>query len=69
MEGDGGYSEGCLGGYLRAKMTRDGRRFWAGDNISEYVSDVVKDKLIDEATEAFEVVLNPLLFDRKTDPN
>ena len=69
MAGDGGYSEGYLGGYLRAKMKRDGRRFWAGDNISEYVSDVVKDKLIDEATEAFEGVLDALLIDRETDPN
>ena len=69
MAGDGGYSEGCLSGYLRAKMTRDGRRFWAGDNISEYVSDVVKDKLIDEATEAFEGVLDALLIDRENDPN
>ena len=69
MAGDGGYSEGYLGGYLRAKMTRDGRRFWAGDNISEYVSDVVKDKLIDEATVAFEGVLDALLIDRENDPN
>ena len=69
MAGDGGYSEGYLGGYLRAKMTRDGRRFWAGDNISEYVSDVVKEKLIDEATVAFEGVLDALLIDRENDPN
>ena len=69
MAGDGGYSEGYLGGYLRAKMKRDGRRFWAGDNISEYVSDIVKEKLIDEATEAFEGVLDALLIDRETDPN
>jgi GTP cyclohydrolase I len=69
MAGDGGYSEGYLGGYLRAKMKRDGRRFWAGDNISEYISDVVKDKLIDEATEAFEGVLDALLIDRENDPN
>ena len=69
MAGDGGYSEGYLGGYLRAKMKRDGRRFWAGDNISEYVSDVVKDKLIDEATVAFEGVLDALLIDRENDPN
>ena len=69
MAGDGGYSEGYLGGYLRAKMKRDGRRFWASDNISEYISDVVKDKLIDEATEAFEGVLDALLIDRENDPN
>jgi GTP cyclohydrolase IA len=69
MAGDGGYSEGYLGGYLRARMTRDGRRFWAGDNISEYMSDAIKEKLIDEATVAFEGVLDALLIDRETDPN
>ena len=69
MAGDGGYSEGYLGGYLRARMKRDGRRFWAGDNISEYMSDAVKEKLIDEATVAFEGVLDALLIDRETDPN
>ena len=69
MAGDGGYSEGYLGGYLRAKMTRNGRRFWAGDNISDYMSDAIKEKLIDEATEAFEGVLDALLIDRENDPN
>ena len=69
MAGDGGYSEGYLGGYLRARMKRDGRRFWAGDNISEYMSDAVKEKLIDEATVAFEGVLDALLIDRENDPN
>ena len=69
MAGDGGYSEGYLGGVIRARMKREGRRFWAGDNISEYISDAVKEKLIDEATEAFEGVLDELLIDRENDPN
>jgi GTP cyclohydrolase IA len=69
MAGDGGYSEGYLGGVIRAKMKREGRRFWAGDNISEYISDTVKEKLIDEATLAFEGVLDALLIDRENDPN
>ncbi len=69
MAGDGGYSEGYLGGLIRSKMKREGRRFWAGDNISEYMSDAVKEKLIDEATVAFEGVLDALLIDRETDPN
>ena len=69
MAGDGGYSEGYLGGYLRARMKRDGRRFWAGDNISNYMSDAIKEKLIDEATVAFEGVLDALLIDRENDPN
>jgi GTP cyclohydrolase I len=70
MHGDGGYQEEkYLGNYLRAKMRRDGKRFWAGDNISEYVNDHTKEQLIDEAAEAFELVLDRLLIDRETDPN
>jgi GTP cyclohydrolase I len=70
MAGDGGYQEErYLGNYLRAKMKRDGKRFWAGDNISDYVTEEDKDRLINEATEAFEQVLDRLLIDRETDPN
>ncbi len=54
---------------IREKMVLDGKRFWAGDNISEYVTPEVKHKLIDEATEAFEMVLDRLLIDRDNDPN
>ena len=50
-------------------MHKDGKRFWAGDNISEYMSDKTKEALIDEATEAFEGVLDALLIDRENDPN
>ena len=69
MAGDGGYSEGYLGGYIRAKMKREGKRFWAGDNISDYVNEQDKERLINEAAEAFETVLDRLLIDRETDPN
>ena len=62
-------SEKNLAQVLREQMKSDGKRFWAGDNISEYVSPEVKHKLIDEATEAFELVLDRLLIDRETDPN
>jgi GTP cyclohydrolase I len=54
---------------IRQKMVLDGKRFWAGDNVSEYVTPDVKHKLIDEATEAFELVLDRLLIDRENDPN
>jgi GTP cyclohydrolase I len=54
---------------LRDKMRADNKRFWAGDNISEYVDDNVKPELIDEATAAFEQVLDTLLIDRENDPN
>jgi GTP cyclohydrolase I len=69
MAGDGGYEEAYLGDHLRFKMRREGKRFWAGDNISEYLKEGDKEKLIEEATEAFELVLDRLLIDRETDPN
>mgnify|MGYP000879855517 FL=1 len=69
MAGDGGYREGTLAGAIRMKMKREGKRFWAGDNISEYVSEEDKETLITDATEAFELVLDQLLIDRENDPN
>jgi GTP cyclohydrolase I len=69
MAGDGGYSEAYLGDHIRFKMKRDNKRFWAGDNISEYLWEGDIEKLIDEATPAFEQVLDKLLIDRETDPN
>ena len=54
---------------IRNRMRSDNKRFWAGDNISEYVNDNVLPELIDEATEAFEKVLDTLLIDRENDPN
>lgn len=54
---------------IQEQMRREGKRFWAGDNISEYVSREQKHQLIDEATEAFETVLDALLIDRQEDPN
>ena len=69
MAGNGGYEEAYLGDHLRFKMKREGKRFWAGDNISEYVTDENKEQLIDEAAEAFETVLDRLLIDRENDPN
>lgn len=70
MYGDGGYKEAHLSDVIRFKMRRDQKRFWAGDNISEYIrDDYIKKQLIDEAAEAFELVLDRLLIDRETDPN
>ena len=62
-------SEKNLSQVIRERMKRDDKRFWAGDNISEYVDDNIKPELINEATEAFEKVLDTLLIDRETDPN
>jgi GTP cyclohydrolase I len=45
------------------------KRYWAGDNISEFIHEDEKEKLIDEAAEKFEGVLDSLLIDRENDPN
>lgn len=58
-----------LGDSIRFAMKRDKKRFWAGDNISDYLHEGDKERLIDEATEAFELVLDRLLIDRENDPN
>jgi len=69
MTGDGGYQAAYLADAIRFKMKRDNKRFWAGDNISDYLHEGDKEKLIDEATEAFELVLDRLLIDKENDPN
>ena len=66
---DKGYEEGYLGDAIRFKMKRDNKRFWAGDNISDYLHEGDKEILINEATLAFEKVLDTLLIDRENDPN
>jgi GTP cyclohydrolase I len=54
---------------LIQEMREDGTRFHASDNISNYINEHNLPILIDEATEAFEKVLDALLIDREEDPN
>lgn len=54
---------------IRQKLKEDGKRFWAGDNISEYITDQDREELIEELKEKFEGVLDSLLIDRENDPN
>ena len=54
---------------ITKRLQADKHRYWAGDNISQYIQEGEKDILIDEATEAFEQVLDRLLIDRFNDPN
>jgi GTP cyclohydrolase IA len=65
---DKGYKEANLADAIRFNMKREGKRFWAGDNISEFVVGH-RSELIANATRAFEGVLDALLIDRETDPN
>ncbi|CAB4125944.1 FolE GTP cyclohydrolase I [uncultured Caudovirales phage] len=54
---------------LREQMKLAKKRYWAGDNISEFLAKGDKEQLINEATRAFEGVLDTLLIDRENDPN
>ena len=62
-------AEKNLAQVIREQMKSQNKRFWAGDNISEFVTEENKQQLIDEATVAFESVLDTLLIDRENDPN
>ena len=54
---------------IRKRLKDADKRYWAGDNISEFITDKEKDLLVDELTGKFEGVLDSLIIDRHTDPN
>ena len=54
---------------IRQRLQNDGKRFWAGDNISAYISQEEKTQLVDEIALKFEDVLQSLVIDTITDPN
>jgi GTP cyclohydrolase I len=54
---------------IKQRIEAAGARYWAGDNISQFIKDDEKDDLIKELTEQFENVLDSLVIDRKNDPN
>ena len=54
---------------IKAKLQKAGKRFWAGDNISEFLEEGDQQKLIDELAPKFESVLEGLVIDIENDPN
>jgi len=54
---------------IKARLDDANIRYWAGDNISEVLQAGDKEKIIDDAAEQFEKVLDSLLIDRYNDPN
>ena len=54
---------------IKKRLEAANKRYWANDNISEFIENDEKEKLIDEAIDAFEQVLDSLVIDRNTDPN
>ena len=54
---------------IRQRLQEAGKRFWAGDNISEFIQEGEKEMLIDELTHQFQKVLEGLVIDVENDPN
>ena len=54
---------------IRARLKEAGKRFWAGDNISDYIEEGEKQQLVDELAPKFEEVLQGLVIDTENDPN
>ena len=54
---------------IRKRLTDADKRYWAGDNISDFITEKEKDLLVDELTSKFEGVLDSLIIDRQNDPN
>lgn len=58
-----------FGETIKERLKTANIRYWAGDNISRVLEEGDKEKLIEEAVEKFEGVLDSLLIDRVNDPN
>lgn len=58
-----------LSNHILQKLKDSNERFYACDNISNFVSEDDKDFLVDELEQKFEEVLDILLIDWRNDPN
>jgi len=54
---------------IKNRLVDNKVRYFANDNISEYLSDEERELLVNEVQEKFEAVLDSLLIDREKDPN
>ena len=54
---------------IKQRLQKAGKRFWAGDNIADFIEDGEKQQLIDELAVKFEDVLQGLVIDTDNDPN
>ena len=54
---------------IKQRLEEADQRYWAGDNISDYIQPGEKDMLIEELSKKFEDVLKGLVIDIENDPN
>lgn len=54
---------------IKNRINREGKRFFACDNVSEFIWEGEKEELVLELTEKFKGVLDSLIIDTENDPN
>ena len=54
---------------IKQRLEDAGKRYWAGDNISEYIEQGEREELVAELHKKFDAVLDSLVIDRENDPN
>ena len=54
---------------IKDRIEQAGKRYWAGDNISEHIQEGELDQLVDELTGKFLGVMDSLIIDQVNDPN
>ena len=54
---------------IKKRLEDAGKRYWAGDNISEYIEPGEREELVAELHKRFDAVLDSLVIDRENDPN
>lgn len=54
---------------IKDRIVNSKKRFYAADNISEFIEDGERELLIDEVAQKFETVIDSLVIDRENDPN
>lgn len=62
-------TEKHLSAVIRDRLKSANKRFWASDNISDFMSEQEKDQLVLEVQEKFQGVLDSLIIDTDNDPN
>ena len=54
---------------IKSRLKKAGKRYYASDNIAEFLHEGEKEKLVEELTEKFNGVLDSLVIDSDNDPN
>ena len=62
-------TEKHLSQVIRERLKTSNKRFFAGDNISEFIKEDELDKLVLEVKDKFQAVLDSLIIDTENDPN